>query len=206
MRKSSDFDLGPPVLYTAALIMASFAFLAILNIASLVGILDNNSQTTSGFINDASAMAVRHGTDFLDKIPFVEAIVAFLFWLLVGAAIYGLILVVIDVVYTIRRQKSLIFDYTYPVNTKRSTIIRHIFFHWIIVLVVGLVLLFSLGILVIFTLPISKGVFMNGFNNSDNLSAWAYTAEAGLLLAVNTQAVIWTTRTFWRGHRLLQEA
>jgi Zn-dependent protease with chaperone function len=192
-------------LYVLTAMVASFVFLALSNLNSLGSLLDNSGQQApTRLLIDVGGSVLERVTRFLDKLPFGATTVTFLFWLFIGILVYALILFIIDFGYSLKYQKSLIFDYRYPSYTKASSVIQRLFFDWILVLGAGLVLLFSLGFLAAFTIPVSRAVFMDVFYNPGSISAWLYSFEVVIILAFNSLIVLWLIRLFWRSRRELE--
>lgn len=203
MSTERKLDIGGNALYGLTIAVGAFVVLALANINSLTTLLNGSNRAPTSFFIDVGGNVLHRITMFLDKLPFGETTVTFLFWLLVGIVVYGLVLVGFDMIYTLRHERSLLFDYRYPVYAKKSSIISRMFFLWILVFGFALVLGFMIMLLIFFTFPVTRAVFMDGFYNTGSKQAWFYTFEAVILLAANGQIITWLTKIFLRSRHEL---
>jgi hypothetical protein len=204
MATARKTDIVTSFMYGITILVGSFVVLGLANLNNLIGLLNDTSHTATSFFIDVGGHSTGVITRFLDKLPYGQTVVTVLFWLLVGIVAYGVVLVAIDFVYTIKYERSLLTDYQFPIYTQKSSIIQRLLLMWILVLGFALTLLFVTLILIFFTLPVTRAVFMDGFYNPSSLDAWFYTVEAVLLLGVNTQIVAVLARVFVRSRQALR--
>jgi hypothetical protein len=196
-------DIAYYLMLAASWWLGSFLVLCLLNINKLFNLLTNAAQGPERFFNDALNGAFDSFTSLLDRIPAVSSLVTFLFWVLVGIAVYCVILAGAGFIGALGKEHSLLQHYKLPFKQKKSSLIRYYLVNWILVIGLLIVLIF-LGIITLFMIvPTASGLFMNAVYDPTNLSAWVSTLNSVSLVALSSYMTFWLARTFWRARSLL---
>ncbi len=204
-RARTSTSFGYDLAQQLVLFLGSFLLLALTNAQNLVRLLGDQAPATTNLLYNSVTTAYNEVAQLINMLPYGATIITGLFWALVGIVSYQLMQLVISVLVTFIHQQSLFTAYTFPVATSRSSIIRSILFHWLLVIGLAILLLFCTILLIGITLPVAHDLFMNGLYAPRSFVAWLYTGLSTLAFAVNLQLVVWLTRLVWRSRKLLDE-
>lgn len=203
MEENQSRSLGYNLLYALSVWLGCFLFLGLINVNKIFSLLSRDAQqsTLSGSLNSVLEII----TIRLDQLPYVRTLVTFLFWLLVGFVVYGVVLFIGGAVAAAGQERDMLKEYRYPSFQKKDSLLRSIMVHWAFAAGLALVWLFLFALLV-FTLPVARNLFLNGPNNPGSFAAWTYTIGATTAFAFVFFATVWVGKMFWRATKLLGNA
>ncbi len=192
------------ILYAISFWLGSFLLFGLLNVNNFITILRDTSSLPEYYLTDSVDSVFLFVTEWLDRLPFIRTTVTFLFWLLVGFVVYGIVVTVGGFFATLGQERSLFRDYRHPLFEKRDSLVRTILIHWMLVIGLGLVWLFVVAGLAI-SLPITRELFINGFRSPNEAGAWAFTIGSTTVFSALAMAVVWLTKLLRRAKQTLSD-